>query len=156
MQASASSETITFTERVYPSIWSLAPTLLLTPAVALVAMPFMPAFAAFTIGVFSSIIAIFVALGMSTRVTLSTLASSQTLRVGRSVVDRKYLGKVTLVESDGYREALGPGLSALAHVRLQAGVKTLVQIEIQDPQDVTPYWLFSCRNGSKLKTALEA
>jgi hypothetical protein len=41
-------------------------------------------------------------------------------------------------------------LDTRAFTRFQIGVKSLVKIELVDPQDPTPYWLIATRNPEVL------
>jgi hypothetical protein len=156
MDSSASQPRVAFSERVYPSALSLLPTVLLTPGVALVAMPFMDFATAVILGLVSSAATVAVALAGAPLIRISTDSEGTHMTLGRASIKAEYLGKVSLISPAGFRSELGPGLNALAHLRLQTGVKSLVKIQIEDDSDPTPYWLFSSRQGEKIKKLLEA
>ena len=50
---------------------------------------------------------------------------------------------------------LGPGLRADAELSLRPWIKTAVQIEVDDMNDTTPYWVVATRRPSELVAALE-
>ncbi|CAM5779785.1 DUF3093 domain-containing protein [Cellulomonas persica] len=52
------------------------------------------------------------------------------------------------------REALGPGLDARAYVCLRGWVHSAVRVDVDDPQDPTPYWIVSTRRPDELVAAL--
>ena len=80
--------------------------------------------------------------------------TSRELRVGRARIDRHLLGTLRVVEvHDAFAER-GPKLDSRAFTSFQASVKGMVRVEILDPKDPTPYWLFSSRNPEDLKAAL--
>jgi len=156
MQEPVSPKKFKFNERVYPSLWSLAPALLLTPSVALVAMPFIPPMGSFVVGFGFSLLALVALVAKSPRVSVVESSSDTRLIVGKASVSLKHLGVSSLIQADDSRAELGVNLNALAYLRLQAGVRTLVRVELKDPDDPTPYWIFSCRRGESLKAALES
>ncbi len=154
MNESVSPAKIKFDERVYPSFWSVAPAFLLTPSIALVAMPFITPLGSFLIGFGVTLGALGALVLNSPRVAVVEAESGLKLIVGKASVSARHLGTITLIPAEASRAELGVHLSALAYLRLQAGVKTLVRVEIRDKQDQTPYWIFSCRNGAALRVAL--
>jgi hypothetical protein len=79
----------------------------------------------------------------------------QELRVGRARIPLTALGSARIIEPAERRVALGTGLSSLAYLRLQTGVSTLVQLEVSDPTDATPYWMFSTRRPQQLLNLLK-
>jgi hypothetical protein len=79
-----------------------------------------------------------------------------TLSCKGALIDRKYLGAVTVIGKLEIFETLGQNLDARAWLAIQASIKGLVKIEISDPADPTPYWLVSTRNPEKLLDVLQA
>jgi hypothetical protein len=71
--------------------------------------------------------------------------SASEVRVGRAHISRKLLGTAYVVEKQDQFLAKGPQLDARAYLSLQPSVSGLVRMEIKDPKDPTPYWLFSTR-----------
>lgn len=82
------------------------------------------------------------------------MVSSSELRVGRARIERKLLGKANVIDQKDAFVERGQKLDSRAFTSFQASVKGMVKVEISDPQDPTPYWLFSSRNPEDLKAAL--
>lgn len=66
----------------------------------------------------------------------------------------RFVGEVEIVPADGKRRALGPELDHRAHVMHRGWVGPLVRVHLTDPDDPTPYWLFSTRHPERLKAVL--
>jgi len=71
--------------------------------------------------------------------------SATEVHVGRATITRKLLGNVTVIDKQDQHLAKGPQLDARAYLSLQPSVSGLIRLEIKDPKDPTPYWLFSTR-----------
>jgi hypothetical protein len=82
-------------------------------------------------------------------------ADSNQLRVGRAVIDRKYLGVVTEISPEELFAERGHRLDARAFTSFQPTVRRALKIALLDPRDPAPYWLFSTRRPGVLKTFLE-
>jgi len=80
--------------------------------------------------------------------------SVATLTCKKAVIDRRFLGAVTIIPKTQQFEELGQKLDARAWLAIQASVKGLIKVEVKDPEDPTPYWLISTRNPEKLAKLL--
>ena len=78
------------------------------------------------------------------------------LRVGRAVLPLHHVGRADVVERRGKQAALGPELDPSAFVLHRGWVGPLVRVEVTDPADPTPYWVFSVREPDRLITALQS
>lgn len=76
------------------------------------------------------------------------------LHVGGAAVPLRHLGRAEIVPQDRKQIALGPELDPSAFVMLRAWVRPVVRIEITDPDDPTPYWVFTVRDAQGLLTAI--
>ncbi len=76
------------------------------------------------------------------------------LHVGPSSVALARLGRAEVVPPERRRLALGPELDPAAHLMLRPWIKSVVRVEVTDPEDPAPYWVFSVRNAQGLLTAL--
>jgi Protein of unknown function (DUF3093) len=76
------------------------------------------------------------------------------LRVGTAVLPRRYVGRVEVVDRRDKQAALGPELDPAAFVLHRGWVGPLVRLEVTDPDDPTPYWVFSVRRPDRLLSAL--
>ena len=53
------------------------------------------------------------------------------------------------------QDALGPELDPMAYMMIRGWIRRIVRIEITDPDDPTPYWVFSVRDAPGLLAALK-
>jgi hypothetical protein len=77
------------------------------------------------------------------------------LSVSGASVSTEFLGKVDVVSKTEAFAEKGPKLNANAFLALQSSQKGLLKIYLTDSRDVTPYWLISSRNPSKLAAWIE-
>ena len=76
------------------------------------------------------------------------------LQVGAAVLPLRSVGRVEVVDRRDKQAALGPELDPSAYVLHRGWVGPLVRLEVTDPDDPTPYWVFSVRRPDRLLTAL--
>lgn len=76
------------------------------------------------------------------------------LRVGRAALPLRHIGRVEVVSKAGKQVALGPQLDPAAFLMHRAWVGPVVRVELIDPDDPTPYWVFSVRDPERLVAAL--
>lgn len=77
------------------------------------------------------------------------------LRVGSAVLPLRHVGRVEVVDRPDKQAALGPELDPAAFVLHRGWVGPLVRLEVTDPDDPTPYWVFSVREPDRLVAALK-
>lgn len=78
------------------------------------------------------------------------------LQVGAAHVPVRHLGQAQVIGPADKRRALGPELDPAAFVQHSGWIKPLVRVELTDPQDPTPYWIFSVRRATELAALLQA
>lgn len=78
------------------------------------------------------------------------------LRVGDASVPVRHLGQADVVQRADKQAALGPDLDPAAYLMHRAWVGPVVRVEITDPDDPTPYWIFSVRDPDRLLVTLRA
>ena len=76
------------------------------------------------------------------------------LRVGGAAVPLRHVGRVEVVDRRDKQAALGPELDPAAFVLHRGWVGPMVRLEVTDPGDPTPYWVFSVREPDRLLAAL--
>lgn len=76
------------------------------------------------------------------------------LRVGAARLPLRFVGATDIVRKADKQVALGPELDPLAHLLHRAWVGPVVRVELLDPDDPTPYWIFSTRDPEGLIRAL--
>lgn len=77
------------------------------------------------------------------------------LHVGGATKELRHLGRAEVVPKAERQVALGPDLDPAAYLMLRAWVRQVVRVEITDPDDQTPYWVFSVRDARGLLAALK-
>jgi hypothetical protein len=77
------------------------------------------------------------------------------LRVGQAHVPIRHLGQVQVIHPADKRRALGPDLDPEAFILHSAWVGPMLRVELTDPQDPTPYWIFSVRRADELAALLQ-
>jgi hypothetical protein len=130
-----------YSERVFPGLSFFLATLFAPAALYLIVLAFDDLWALITF-VVSELAIIF--LGLFAAPTLSL--SSKTLSIGNVKIPTQYVKAITVVEASAQQSEKGPKLNPSAYVRFQVGVKGLLKVELNDPNDPTPYWLISSRN----------
>ncbi len=76
------------------------------------------------------------------------------LRVGPAHLSPAHIGRVEVLDPRGLREQLGPQSDARAWLRTRPYVDAGLRVEVADPSDPTPYWLFSSRRPEAVAAAL--
>ncbi|MGN0065471.1 MAG: DUF3093 domain-containing protein, partial [Nocardioides sp.] len=76
------------------------------------------------------------------------------LHVGRAHIGVEHLGRVEVLGKDEMRLAAGRDADPRAFMVLRPYLKRGVRIEVVDPSDPAPYWLFHTRRGQDLANAL--
>ncbi|MEJ3655231.1 DUF3093 domain-containing protein [Actinomycetes bacterium KLBMP 9759] len=77
-----------------------------------------------------------------------------TLRVGEATLALRHVGRVEVVQKADKQVALGPELDPAAFLVHRGWVGPVVRVEVTDPEDPTPYWIFSVRDPERLLAAL--
>ncbi len=76
------------------------------------------------------------------------------LRVAEATLPLRWVGRVEAVAVADKQAALGPELDPQAYLVHRAWVGPVVRVEVTDPDDPTPYWIFSVRDTDRLVAAL--
>jgi Protein of unknown function (DUF3093) len=77
------------------------------------------------------------------------------LHVGSAAKELRHLGRAEIVAKADRQRALGPELDPAAFLMIRAWIRRLVRVETTDPDDPTPYWVFSVRDAPGLLAALK-
>ena len=68
----------------------------------------------------------------------------------------EFVGEVRIVEANAKRKALGPHLDPAAFVVHRSWVGPLLLVQLTDPADPTPYWMFSSRHPERIAEILRS
>ncbi len=78
------------------------------------------------------------------------------LRVDDAVLPLRHVAQVVPLDAETKRELLGPSADPMAFVIQRPWVGGAVQVVLDDPDDVTPYWVISSRRPEELARALRS
>lgn len=143
-------QTGAYRERMSPALWVWGAGSLLGLLAGLTVVPIAPALAPIAIVVFVGLI-------LTTLVFFSPVVSvaDGELVAGQASIPVTLLGPATALDAAAMRHALGPGLDVRSYICMRGWIATGVRVELNDPDDPTPYWLISSRRPHDLVTALE-
>jgi hypothetical protein len=78
------------------------------------------------------------------------------LRVADAQLPLSFVGSVEIIPVKAKRKALGPYLDPAAFLVHRGWVGPLLRVQLTDPADPTPYWIFSTRHPERLAALLRA
>ena len=139
-----------FKEVLRPPIWVLGFIyfLLLSLVIALwAAFDNTVAFASFLA---ATIAIIYLAYAMRSTITFD----GEELRIDRAHIESKYLGKVTILDSDAMRLLRTRDADPASYLAIKFWTPTGIKIEVIDPRDPTPYWLITSKRGEEIAALL--
>ena len=85
---------------------------------------------------------------------LTVAVRGDELHVGDAHLPLALVGAVEVLDAKSKRPALGRELDPLAFVAHRGWVGPALRVEVTDPDDPTPYWLFSTRRPDELADLL--
>ncbi|MFJ3956591.1 DUF3093 domain-containing protein [Arthrobacter sp. NPDC090010] len=138
-----------FTERLLPGIGAWIIVIILSMAGILVLAPI-----GWGYGIAAAVVLF---LGQATALYLSTPLVEVTpthFRAGKATIERRYLSHAEAFSGDEAFQERGPRLNGLAFLCLRGWVDPVVRVDLNDPEDETPYWLVSTRRPQQLLKAL--
>jgi len=92
----------------------------------------------------------FIAKSLTSRI----LVDQNELRIDKAHIDLKYLGKVSVLDSDAMRLMRTRDADPAAFLAIKFWASKGIKIEVIDPRDTTPYWLITSKRGEKLAALL--
>jgi hypothetical protein len=76
------------------------------------------------------------------------------LRVGQAHLPTEFVGDVDVIAARDKRRTLGPELDPAAFLLHRPWIGPMLRVRLTDPDDPTPYWIFSVRRAEKLAALL--
>lgn len=138
-----------YRERLRPALWIYLATALVIPASLLVFLP---------ISLIAGIVAAVLLYGAILVVLLTTTptveVTADELRAGRAHLPRRHIAGATGYRGEEARAERGIRLDMRAWLLLRGWIDPVVRVELDDPDDPTPYWLVSTRHPDELVAAL--
>jgi hypothetical protein len=138
-----------YSEWVLPKWSSFLPILAIYPTLWLTFLPI-----DVTVGVWLGIGLSILAVGLMFAKSARISVTSETLSVSNAQIDRKFIAGAEAIQPEEGFAQRGRNLDSRAWIHFQGSVTTLVKVTIIDPEDPTPYWLFSTRNPAELVKVL--
>jgi hypothetical protein len=140
-----------YRERLRPALWVYFATALVIPASLLVFLP---------ISLIAGIVAAVLLYGAILVVLLTTTATVEVtadeLHAGRAHLPRRHIAGARGYRGEEARAERGVRLDMRAWLLLRGWIDPIVRIDLNDPDDPTPYWLVSTRHPEELVAALKS
>lgn len=136
-------------EKLWPAWWIWTAGTLIGASVSLMFFPIDAVFGFLAMAVGIALV-LFALVVTTPRLTVT----ADRLTVGRAQIEIAHIGHVVAHRGDAAREQLGPGLDARSYRCIRGWIDPVVTAEITDPQDATPYWLFSTRHPQRVLDVL--
>ena len=76
------------------------------------------------------------------------------LRINKAHIELRYLGDVTVLDTDSMRAVRGRDADPTAFLAIRFWNSRGVMVRVKDVRDNTPYWLISSKHGKDLAAAL--
>jgi hypothetical protein len=92
----------------------------------------------------------FIARSLTSKISVS----DNELRFDKAHIERKYLGKVTVLDSDAMRLLRTRDADPAAFLAIKFWAAKGVKIDVVDPRDPTPYWLITSKRGEDIAASL--
>jgi hypothetical protein len=141
---------VIFTEVLRPPLWVLAFIYFMLLSLVIAIWAALDATA--TIGAF--ILATLAIPVIAKSLTSKITVSENELRIDKAHIERKYLGKVTVLDSDAMRLLRTRDADPAAYLAIKFWAAKGIKIEITDSRDTTPYWLITSKRGEELAASL--
>jgi len=138
-----------YKERVLPKWSSFLPVLGVFPAIWLTFLPIHEP-VGFWSGISATVLIVLAMIAKSAQIVVT----SSLLKVANASIGREHISNVVVIPKGGGFAARGRELDPRAWIHFQGSVPTLVRVELNDPADPTPYWLFSTRKPDEIKRVL--
>ena len=141
---------VIFTEVLRPPIWVLAFIYFMFLSLVIAIWAAFDATATMVAFAISTLAIPFIAKSLTSRI----LVDQNELRIDKAHIDLKYLGKVTVLDSDAMRLLRTRDADPAAFLAIKFWASKGIKIEVIDPRDTTPYWLITSKRGEKLAALL--
>ena len=141
---------VIFTEVLRPPIWVLAFIYFMFLSLVIAIWAALDTNATMVAFVISTLAIPFIARSLTSRISIN----ERELRIDKAHIDLKYLGKITVLDSDAMRLLRTRDADPAAFLAIKFWASKGIKIEISDPRDSTPYWLVTSKRGEKLAALL--
>ena len=139
-----------FTEVLRPPIWVLAFIYFMFLSLVIAIWAALDTTATMVALAIATLAIPFIARSLTSRIRVD----QNELRIDKAHIALKYLGKVTVLDSDAMRLLRTRDADPAAFLAIKFWAATGIKIEVTDPRDATPYWLITSKRGEKLAALL--
>ncbi|MSO28360.1 MAG: DUF3093 domain-containing protein [Candidatus Planktophila sp.] len=139
-----------FTEVLRPPIWVLAFIYFMFLSLVIAIWAALDTTATIVTFAIATLAIPFIAQSLTSRIRVD----QNELRIDKSHIELKYLGKVTVLDSDAMRLLRTRDADPAAFLAIKFWTSKGIKIEVNDPRDSTPYWLITSKRGEKLAALL--
>jgi hypothetical protein len=141
---------VIFTEVLRPPIWVLAFIYFMFLSLVIAIWAALDTTATMVALAIATLAIPFIARSLTSRIRVD----QNELRIDKAHIELKYLGKVTVLDSDAMRLLRTRDADPAAFLAIKFWAATGIKIEVTDPRDATPYWLITSKRGEKLAALL--
>jgi len=141
---------VIFTEVLRPPIWVLAFIYFMFLSLVIAIWAALDTTATMIALAIATLAIPFIARSLTSRIRVD----QNELRIDKAHIALKYLGKVTVLDSDAMRLLRTRDADPAAFLAIKFWAATGIKIEVTDPRDATPYWLITSKRGEKLAALL--
>ncbi|WP_334170798.1 DUF3093 domain-containing protein [Sinomonas sp.] len=140
-----------YSEKLWPSWWVWIVVVGIAGACILVLAPI-----SIAAGYTGAVLVFLVLCGILIATTPAVVVTPRELRAGRAVLPREFVASAEAFTGDEATAERGTRLDGRAYLCMRGWISAVVRVELDDPEDPTPYWLVSTRRPAKLVEALGA
>jgi hypothetical protein len=139
-----------YRERLWAAPWIFISTALVMPAAILVFLPINIEAGIITAIVLEVAVLVLIAVGSPTIEVTDTA-----LIAGRARIPLEFVGDIAAYRDDEATDQRGLLLDARAWLLIRGWVSPVIKVEVEDPDDPTPYWIVSSRTPEALVKAID-
>ena len=141
---------VIFTEVLRPPIWVLAFIYFMFLSLVIAIWAALDTNATMITFAIATLAIPFIARSLTSRISID----QRELRIDKAHIELKYLGKVTVLDSDAMRMLRTRDADPAAFLAIKFWASKGIKIEVTDQRDSTPYWLVTSKRGEKLAALL--
>jgi hypothetical protein len=141
---------VIFREVLRPPIWVLAFIYFLFLSIVLSVWAALDNRATLVTLALSTIALIWISISMTSEINFD----GEVLRIDKANIDRKYLGKVTVLDKSAMRLLRTRDADPAAYLAIKFWEPRGLRIDLNDSRDKTPYWLVTSKRGEEIAALL--
>lgn len=139
-----------FREVLRPPIWVLAFIYFLLLSIVLSVWAAFDTRATLITLAISTLALIWIAIAMKSEITFD----GNILRIDQANIEKKYLGKVTVLDRSAMRLLRTRDADPAAYLAIKFWEPRGLRIDLNDSRDATPYWLITSKRGEEIAALL--